>query len=347
LSQIKSFAARLEKSYMARTSQVINIRDWIPSISEDLIPADSSDAITDRLRVAFSQRMPVPAQAETTLADALRHLLSHSGSMVRPRIIYRLAQAYGFSEQSAADLAIALEYFHTASLVFDDLPCMDDASMRRGAACVHLAFGVPAAILAALALVNRAYALAWEAISECSPPHRKSAQHYLEQHLGVYGLLNGQSLDLNYSRLPHTLDSTERIAEGKTVSLISLTLVLPALAGGAGARELQLLTRLSTYWGLSYQIVDDLKDVLESSTSIGKTAARDVYLDRPNTAVAIGVTGAVERLLRLLRTGDRNLESLLVVRPSLAFLREFRAALKDELNRVIEVAGATPIDKKR
>ncbi len=309
---------------MARTSQVINIRDWTIPITEDLIPADSSDAITECLKVAFLQRMPFPSQLESSLAAALRHLLSHSGSLVRPRIIYRLAQAYGFNEQSAIDLAIALEYFHTASLVFDDLPCMDDASLRRGAPCVHVAFGEPAAMLAALALINRAYALAWKAISKCPPPYQDVAQQYLEQRLGVHGLLNGQSLDLNYSHLPHTLDSTERVAEGKTVSLISLTLVLPALAGGARARELQLLTRISTCWGLSYQIVDDLKDLLESSTSIGKTAARDKSLDRPNTALAIGVNAAIARLLRLLHLGDRSLESLLRLRPSLAFLREFR-----------------------
>ena len=67
----------------------------------------------------------------------------------------------------AKDLAIALEYFHTASLLFDDLPCMDNASERRGVPCVHLAFGEAGAILAALALINRAYALSWRAVSGC------------------------------------------------------------------------------------------------------------------------------------------------------------------------------------
>ena len=332
---------------MPRTSQLINIRDWTIPISENLIPVGASDAITAHLKSAFQRRMPLPGELEPTLASALDYLLDHPGSLVRPRIVYRLAQVYHFDQESAADLAIALEYFHTASLVFDDLPCMDNASMRRGAPCLHVAHGEPVAILSALALINRAYALAWRAISPCPRPYHERAQNYLEQHLGVHGLLNGQSLDLNYSQLPHTLDSTERVAKGKTVSLISLTLVLPAIAGGASARELQLLNRISNCWGLGYQIVDDLKDVLESSVSNGKTAARDSYLDRPNTALAIGVSAAVERLLRLLVAGDRSLESLLRLRPSLAFLRDFRGTLKDELNRVIESAGAIPIDKKR
>jgi len=330
-----------------RSGSIAEIRDWRNAIHQDLIPAGRRDATTKRLLAAYRDCLPLSRQIESTLGSAVEYLLTHPGSMVRPRIVYRLASAFRIEEQAATDLAIALEYFHTASLVFDDLPCMDNATMRRGASCVHIEYGESSAILAALALINRAYALAWRAIAACPQSHQQSAQAYLEQHLGTEGLLNGQSLDLNYARLPHTLDSTERVAQGKTVSLIALTLVLPAMAGGATPRELQLLHRISAAWGLSYQIVDDLKDVLESSSSSGKTAARDEFLGRPNMVLAIGVGGAMNRLLRLLHLGDWNLKMLIEIRPSLSFLGEFRATLKDELDRVIEGAGAIPIDKKR
>lgn len=329
------------------SGSIAEFTHWRNAIRQDLIPAGKRDATARRLLAAYREGLPVSPRVESALAGAIEHLLSHPGSMVRPRIVHRLATAYGVEEQAATDLAIALEYFHTASLVFDDLPCMDNATTRRDASCVHVEYGEASAILAALALINRAYALAWRAIAACPPAHQKEAQVYLEQHLGTDGLLNGQSLDLNYSRLPHTLDSTERVAQGKTVSLISLTLVLPALAGGATQREVQLLHRISACWGLSYQIVDDLKDVLESSASSGKTAARDEFLGRPNMVLAIGVGGAMNRLLRLLHLGDWNLKILTEIRPELSFLGEFRATLKDELDRVIEGAGAIPIDKKR
>jgi len=324
-----------------------NVREWRTSIHQDLIPAGRRDATAKQLLSAFEKGLPISTRVESTLGDAVHYLLDHAGSMVRPRIVYRLASVYGIEQQAATDLAVALEYFHTASLVFDDLPSMDNATMRRGASCVHLEYGESSAILAALALINRAYALTWRAIASCAPANQRPSLEYLEQHLGTEGLLNGQSLDLNFFRLPHTVDSTERVAQGKTVSLISLTLVLPAMAGGASQRELQLLHRISTCWGLSYQIVDDLKDVLESSSTSGKTAARDEYLGRPNMALAIGVGGAVNRLLRLLRLGDWSLKMLIKIRPSLSFLGEFRATLKDELDRVIEGTGAIPIDKKR
>jgi geranylgeranyl diphosphate synthase, type II len=335
------------RSKSMTSGSIAETRDRRNAIHQDLIPAGKRDATMRRLLAAFKDGLPVSQRVESTLGGAIEYLLDHPGSMVRPRIVHRLASAYGIKEQAATDLATALEYFHTASLVFDDLPCMDNATMRRGASCVHVEYGEASAILAALALINRAYALAWRAIASCPPSHQKDAQVYLEQHLGTEGLLNGQSLDLNYFKLPHTVYSTERVAQGKTVSLISLTLVLPAMAGGATPRELQLLHRISSCWGLSYQIVDDLKDVLESSASSGKTAARDEFLGRPNMVLAIGVGGAMNRLLRLLHLGDWSLRMLIKIRPSLSFLGDFRATLKDELDRVIEGTGAIPIDKKR
>jgi geranylgeranyl diphosphate synthase type II len=325
---------------MASIHSVVDIAEWRESTRRTAQPTEQEDPVLAELQLAFRSRLHLPRNLERTFDGALRYLLDRSGGMVRPRIVYLVASAYGIEKQAAIDLAIALEYFHTASLVFDDLPCMDNGAMRRGAPCVHLPYGESGAILAALELINRAYALIWRAVSVCPQAMRESALVYLECHLGTEGLLNGQSLDLNYQAFPRTLESTEQVARGKTVSLILLTLVLPAKIGGASRRELQLLERISTCWGLGYQIVDDLKDVLQSSSIIGKTAARDLELDRPNIALAIGVRASVERLARLLHVGDRALDALLQRRDSLVFLREFRAALTDELTRVIEGAGA-------
>ncbi len=288
----------------------------------------------------FRDSLPLPLapRLDPHFEAALRHVLENPGSLVRPRMVLQMATAYGLEAARANQLAIALEYFHTASLIFDDLPCMDDASHRRGAPCVHVAFGETGAILSALALINRAYALTWQALADCPRQTQPQVMAYLEERLGVEGLLNGQSLDLHYATLPHDRETTERIAQGKTVSLIRLTLVLPAKLAGAPARELQLLERIAVCWGLGYQIVDDLKDVLQSMAETGKSVARDVLLDRPNMATAIGVEGAVERLHQLIRVGDLTLRRLLVRRPGLAFLGTLRNDLQDELNRVTENA---------
>jgi geranylgeranyl pyrophosphate synthase len=286
----------------------------------------------------FRDLLPLPAHLDPHLRAPLRHVLENPGSLVRPRMVLDVAAAYGLDTESANSLAIALEYFHTASLIFDDLPCMDNALERRGAPCVHVEFGENGAILTALALINRAYALTWKALSGCPRESQPQVIAYLEKRLGVEGLLNGQSLDLHYSALPHNRETTERIAHGKTVSLIRLTLVLPAMLAGAPAREIQLLERIAACWGLGYQIVDDLKDVLQGAGEAGKTVARDILLDRPNVAAAIGIAGAVERLQRLMNLGDHTLGRLLVTRPALAFLGKLRSDLQGELNRVTQNA---------
>ena len=253
-------------------------------------------------------------------------------------MVLRVAAAFGLDDSSALSIASALECFHTASLIFDDLPCMDNAEERRGVTCVHVKYGEASAILSALAFINRAYALVWRGVADCPREAQQQVIDYIEARLGLEGLLNGQSLDLRYSSLPQTRETTERIALGKTVSLIRLTLVLPAMLGGAPAREIQLLERIAACWGLGYQIIDDLKDILQSETETGKTAARDELLGRPNIAGAIGVCGAVERLERLMHIGDRTLRNLLVRRPTLSFLSKLRSDLEGELRQVTDSA---------
>lgn len=289
---------------------------------------------TSFLAQAFSTFLSLPAALDPNFKFALRHVLDNPGSLVRPKLVFQMATAYGLDPAQAQELAIALEYFHTASLLFDDLPCMDNALERRGAPCTHLVFGEEGAILTALALINRAYALTWRAIADCPRDRQAQALDFIEHCLGVDGLLNGQSFDLHYSTLPRGLETTERIARGKTVSLIRLTLALPAMLGGASDRELQQIDRISEFWGLGYQIVDDLKDVLQSSAQTGKTPARDVVLDHPNIAAVIGIQGAVQRLTRLIDLGDRVLRSLLASRPELDFLERLRGELQGELARV-------------
>ena len=295
---------------------------------------------TTPLADAFSTGIHLPSTIDPYLEEALRHVLDHPGSLIRPRMVYLVATAYGLEAAPARDLAIALEYFHTASLIFDDLPCMDNATERRGASCVHFEFGEADAILAALALINRAYALSWQAVSAASRESQTRALAYIEQRLGVNGLLNGQSMDLHYATLPHNRETTERIARGKTVSLIQLTLVLPAMLSGASTRELQLLERIALYWGLAYQLTDDLKDVLQSAQQSGKTPARDGLLSRPNIAGVLGVRGAVQRLTRFIDLGDRALRSLIDLRPELDFLERLRGELQQELARVTRNSSA-------
>jgi geranylgeranyl diphosphate synthase, type II len=293
-------------------------------------------SMRSRLRHAFQAGMPLPHGIESHLAGALRDTLQHPGSMVRAELAYRVAGSFGVPDDRSEHLAIAMEYFHTASLLFDDLPSMDDAELRRGVACAHQVHGEGAAILAALALINRAYALVWKSVVGLTEDVQSHGLAYLEHHLGIAGLLNGQSQDLHYSRLSCHLREPQSIAMGKTVSLIRLSLVLPAIVGQANPEEVKLLDRLSVFWGLSYQTLDDLKDVLQTEHSHGKTAARDAYLDRPNLALTIGVPESFERIERLMNLGSRVIARLARRRSRLAFLRDVRVQFNKEISNLSE-----------
>jgi geranylgeranyl pyrophosphate synthase len=295
------------------------------------------------LRSTFTNSFPLPPHTEPHLRASLDRVLGNPGSLIRPQIVARMFAAYGLPESHATELGIALEYFHTASLLFDDLPCMDDAIERRGVPATHVEFGEAGAILTALALINRAYALTWKSVAGCAamtqtPDRQSAALDYLERYLGVGGLLNGQSMDLNYLSLRNGHHVTEAIAMGKTVALIRLTLVLPGILGGASPSELQLLDRVAVCWGLTYQIADDLKDVLHTSEKSGKTVSRDHSMGRPNIALAIGIPGSVQRLTRLIAMGDRMLQRLVDLRPAVAFLQELRLQLDAEANEIIDHA---------
>ncbi len=280
----------------------------------------------------------MPHSTESHLAGALADTLRHPGSMVRAELAFHVGCSFGLAEDRSENLAIAIEYFHTASLLFDDLPSMDDARLRRGIPCVHHVYGEGAAILAALALINRAYSLVWKAIGGLPTEFQAAGLAYLERHLGIAGLLDGQSRDLYYSGVAVHLRDPQSVAMGKTVSLIRLALVLPAVVTQASPRETHLLDRLATFWGLSYQTLDDLKDVLHADESHGKTTARDAFLDRPNLALAIGTFDSFERIDRLMNLAGRVISDLCRRRDMLVFLKDVRAQFNKEIAKLSEAS---------
>jgi geranylgeranyl diphosphate synthase type II len=267
----------------------------------------SRDQVDRKIAAAFQSCLSANAFTEQSLAGAVAHALRHPGSMVRARISYLLSGDFGIEDEVALKLAVSIELFHTASLLLDDLPCMDNAEERRGVPCTHVKFGEAATILSALALINKAYTLLWEAMHAAPAAMQTEATRFVEQCLGMSGILNGQSYDLHFTSHERSASRVMRVAIGKTVSLIKMTLVLPALLGGASAMERKILGKLSVFWGLAYQVMDDLKDVLAATNDAGKTTHRDDLLGRPNLALAEGPIRTSKLLARLIHLGDSAL----------------------------------------
>jgi len=254
---------------------------------------------------SFANGMGSMHRVEPRLAAALGDILARPGSMVRAVTAYQIGVGMGAPEESARAVACGIEYLHTASLVFDDLPAMDDARTRRGAPCPHVAHGEAVAMLAALALINRGYALIWQGIRRTSSSRRERAGDWVDARLGTRGVIGGQAFDLQGWRGEQSPAEVSEVAARKTGDLLRLTLVLPALIGHGTEREIQLLDRIGLLRGLAYQAADDLKDVICTQGETGKTGGRDQEMGRPNLILAEGFQAALRRFKRVRQMGDR------------------------------------------
>ncbi len=262
------------------------------------------------LLTAFSTMLPLDGRLEIHLRGVLAEVLAHPGNLVRAQLAYGMARRVGIPVARALSLAIATEYFHTASLIFDDLPSMDDARARRGHPCPHVTHGEAAATLGALALITRGYALLWEAIEALSPGRRAEASVLVSECLGVNGILDGQARDVHFPSGTAEPDVMVAVAAAKAVPLIRLALVLPAVVAGAGASVVARLERLAGAWGLAYQILDDFKDCLMSDMEAGKSTGRDWRLGRPNLPARAGRWTAHRQVAGLLAESRGLAETL-------------------------------------
>jgi geranylgeranyl pyrophosphate synthase len=298
-----------------------------PGGAPDLLPARRLAALHD----AYRSRLPVGPGIERSLAGVLGDALGHPGSLYRAQVAWGILSAHGAEPEAAVDQAIAIEYFHTASLLFDDLPAMDDAAQRRGRPCPHRTWGEASTMLGALALITRAYELLWRSLGDAPAERRERATSLVSACLGLDGILNGQALDLHFAAAERSGADVLRVAEGKTVSLIRLTLVLPALTAGVGDDVLDRLDGLASDWGLAYQVLDDFKDCLLSHEESGKTPARDGLLGRPNLPLVAGWEPALRRLEGLLASAAQRLAPLAADGDRWAPLVRLQSVLDGEL----------------
>ncbi len=174
------------------------------------------------------------------LSRAVRYAMFPGGKRTRPVLTLLGVEACGGDLQKAVPAACAIECLHCASLIFDDMPCMDNAPERRGVASAHVMFGEGMAMLAALALLNRAYSLFGQ--------HRELA---LEAGTCVAEIIEGQAIDLRGHR--------ERLHR-KTRGLMRLSLTAGAIACGAMEADIHVLARCGEHVGEAYQMYDDFED---------------------------------------------------------------------------------------
>jgi geranylgeranyl diphosphate synthase, type II len=222
------------------------------------------------------------------LAAAIRYSVFPGGARVRPHLCLAVAAACGGDAPDLADgAAAAIELLHCASLVHDDLPCFDDAGLRRGKPTVHAKFGVPLALLTGDALI----VMAFETLARVGALHPLRLAPLLTiiaKGVGApYGIVAGQAWECEPAVPVHAYH------QAKTGALFVAATTGGAIASGADPMPWRAL---GEGIGAAYQVADDLLDAIGNMEESGKTSGRDIALSRPSVVTELGVKGAVSLL---------------------------------------------------
>ena len=225
------------------------------------------------------------------LASALHYCVFPGGHRIRPQLCLAVAQACGDADPASADAAAAaIELLHCASLAHDDLPCFDDAALRRGKPSAHAEYGAPIAVLAGDALIVLAFQTL--AGAACAPQRLAKLVSIVAAGVGApHGIVAGQAWECE-SAVP--LADYQR---AKTGALFVAATAAGAAAAGADAAQ---WATLGAKLGEAYQVADDLRDVLCDEAELGKPIGQDAARFRPNAAAQLGVATAKEHLAALL-----------------------------------------------
>jgi len=250
---------------------------------------------------ALARALPREPICPALVAEAMRYAVSSGGKRLRPILTLASAEAVvraggHWSDAALAEArrlampaACAIEFIHSYSLVHDDLPAMDNDSMRRGRPTLHVVYGEGMAILAGDGLLAEAFALLANEPCEVTHPHlaerKLSALRCVGRAVGAAGMLGGQAIDLELTGCvarPHhprlTLDAEllRDMHARKTGALMRAAATAGAILAGGSAQQIDGVDHFAAELGLAFQIVDDILDVQSTSVALGKTAGKDV-----------------------------------------------------------------------
>jgi farnesyl diphosphate synthase len=231
----------------------------------------------------------VPAQAPAGLGDAMRYAVLGGGKRLRPLLVLATGQSLRGHSQAAMNAACAVELIHAYSLVHDDMPCMDNDVLRRGKPTVHVKFGQAHALLAGDALQALAFELLTPQDGSVPPAMQARLCALLARAAGEAGMAGGQAIDLASVGCSLNENELRQMHRLKTGALLQASVLMGAACGDTSAAQWQSLSDYGASIGLAFQVVDDILDVTADSTTLGKTAGKDMAADKPTYVSIMGL----------------------------------------------------------
>lgn len=272
------------------------------------------------IEAVIHRYMPTAKGYAATVMVAMNYTMDAGGKRLRPMLMLETYRMFGGKEVVIEPFMVAMEMIHTYSLVHDDLPALDNDDYRRGRKTAHIVYGEAMAILAGDGLLNYAYETAVKAFSMTEKPEPViEALRILTQKPGIYGMIGGQTADVELTGKPLTDDALEYIYKNKTGALIEASMMIGACLAGADKESVAQVEILAGLIGRAFQIQDDILDIEGTEAELGKPLHSDEENGKVTYVTLHGLEEAKTEVERLSKEAVELLDHFPQENP---FLRE-------------------------
>ncbi len=255
--------------------------------------------------------LPKEEGYQKTILEAMNYSILAGGKRLRPMLMLETYRLFGGESKVIEPFAAAIEMIHTYSLVHDDLPAMDNDEYRRGKKTTHAVYGEAMGILAGDALLNYAYETAAEAfLMEPENVQIGKAFFVFAKKAGVYGMVGGQTVDIESEGSQISKEKLEFIYRLKTSALLEASMLTGAILAGASEEDQQLIEQAAEEIGFAFQIRDDILDITSSLEVLGKPVGSDEKNQKATYAVMEGIEAAEAKVQQLSIQAMERIHSL-------------------------------------
>ena len=275
---------------------------------------DELNKRTEEIEKLLMSYLPQEEGFAKTMAQAMNYSVMAGGKRLRPMLVLETLRMFGGEEKLAYPFMAAMEMIHTHSLVHDDLPAIDNDDYRRGRLTTHKVYGEAMGVLSGVALLNYAYEVMLTAFDIADMPEKQvrviQAMKVMSHKTGLYGMLGGQSVDVENDGKPMSRQMLDYIYENKTSALIEASMMTGAILGGASAEEIAAVEKAAKNVGLAFQIQDDILDVTSTKEELGKPIHSDEKNNKTTYVTLMGIEKASQQVKELSAEAVELLEGL-------------------------------------
>lgn len=268
---------------------------------------------TSEVEEIITRHLPAEEGFQKTVMEAMNYSFLAGGKRLRPMLMLETYRMFGGKSKVIEPFMAAMEMIHTSSLIHDDLPAMDNDEYRRGRKTTHIVFGEAMAILAGDGLLLYAFETAAKAFAmEPKNPNIGRAIGILAEKSGIYGMVGGQTVDVELEGKPIAKEKLDFIYRLKTGALMEASMMIGAVLAGATDSEVKRIAQVAANVGLAFQIEDDILDVTSTTEVLGKPVGSDDKNNKTTYVTIEGLDAAAKEVETLSGKAVEMLDSFVV-----------------------------------